>query len=327
MPIDKVDLLATARVVSIPLRNRFRGIDVRETLVFEGPNGWAEWGPLTEYGTEEASTWLRAAIECAFEPRPTPLRTEIGINATLADVAPELVTEALKPFGNFRTVKIKVGAGSIEADLKRIETVVREYDNVKIRLDANTLWSVDQARFMARSLADRGIEIEYFEQPCATIEELIELRVGLIADQIVLKIAADELVRKAADPMAVVRAGAADLLILKVAPMGGIERLLRVAAESKLPVVISSALETSIGISNGLHAAACLPVLEHDCGLGTIGLFEGDIVTEPLLPIDGKLQLTKPTPDEQLLNRYAASEERTAWWLKRLETCANNLGL
>ncbi len=327
MPIDLSDLLASARVVSIPLRERFRGVDHREALLFEGPNGWAEFSPFLEYETTEASIWLQAAIECAFEPLPALVRQSIGINATLPEVQPHQVAEVLSRFGNFRTVKMKVAGGPQEADLARIEAVVRERPEAKIRLDANGNWGVDAAFSMVRALADRGIEIEYFEQPCASVDELVELRVKLAGANLIAKIAADESVRKATDPLAVARAQAADILVLKVAPLGGIKRLLEIAKQAALAVVVSSALETSIGLAHGLRAAASLPELEFDCGLGTAALLTGDVTYEPLLAVDGQLSVTKVTANPKLLEKFAAAAERRDWWLARLQACGQVLGL
>jgi O-succinylbenzoate synthase len=327
VPIDLTDLLERSRVVSIPLRESFRGVDHREALLFEGPSGWAEFSPFLEYGLAEASVWLQSAIECAFERQVETVRQTIGINATLPEVEPAQVAEVLGRFGNFRTVKIKVAGVSQEADIARIEAVLRERPSVSIRLDANGNWSVDEAFSMVRALSDRGIEIQYLEQPCSTIDEMVELRMKLASANLIAKIAADELVRKAADPYEVVRAQAADILILKVAPLGGIKRLLDIAKQAALPVVISSALETSVGLAWGLRAAATLPQLEYDCGLGTAALLNGDVVDQPLIPLDGQLSVSQVKPSEELLTRYEASPERRDWWLKRLEACGRQLGL
>jgi O-succinylbenzoate synthase len=180
---------------------------------------------------------------------------------------------------------------------------------------------------MARSLRDRGIEVEYLEQPCGSVNELVVLRAKLAEAELLLKIAADESIRKADDPMAVVRAGAADILVLKVSPLGGIGPLLEVAQRAKLPVVLSSALETSVGIARGLRAAAALETLEADCGLGTVALLTGDVVSHPLSPVDGWLDVADVTPEPELLDRWAAAPERRDWWLARLRACANQLGL
>jgi O-succinylbenzoate synthase len=296
-------------------------------LLFEGPSGWAEFSPFLEYELVEASVWLQSAIECAFEPELASARQTIGINATLPEVEPNQVAEVLARFGNFRTVKVKVAGVSHAADIARIEAVVRERPEVQIRLDANGNWNVDEAFWMVRALADRGIEIEYYEQPCSSVEELVELRLRLAKANLVAKIAADESVRKANDPLEVARAQAADILVLKVAPLGGIKRLLDIAERAALPVVISSALETSVGIAWGLRAAACLPQLDFDCGLGTAALLQADVTESALVPVDGKLELTSVTPNEALLKKYEASPERRDWWLKRLEACGRQLGL
>ena len=321
------DLLERARVVSIPLRERFRGVDYRESLLFEGPNGWAEFSPLLEYETPEASVWLQAAIESAFETLPAPVRQTVGVNAILPEVMPSEVAEILGRFGNFRTAKIKVAGVTREHDLERIQEVVRLRPDAKIRLDANGGWSVQEAFETARVLFDKGIGVEYFEQPCASIDQLVELRTRLADASLSVKIAADELVRKVTDPIAVVRAQAADILVMKVAPMGGIKRLLQIAEEARLPIVVSSALETSVGVSLGVRAAATLPHLDYDCGLATVALLKGDVVEHSLIPVDGKLQLTEVKPNENLLARYEASPERRKWWLNRLEACARHLGL
>jgi O-succinylbenzoate synthase len=325
VPIELSDLLATARVVSIPLRQKFRGLTEREALLFEGPQGWAEWSPFTEYPIAEAAVWLQAAIEAAFAPPQEFFRTKIGINATLPAVSEAEVPLALAPFGAFGTVKIKVGGTdtSAEADLARIEAVVSHYPEAKIRLDANGCWSVDEALSMVRALRDRSIEIEYFEQPCASVEELVVLRARLAEAELLAKVAVDESIRKAADPLAVIRAGAADILVLKVSPLGGIGPLREIARVAKLPVVLSSALETSVGIARGLQAAAALENLELDCGLGTAALLAGDVTKDSLIPKNGRLEVADVTPEPALLDRWAASSERRDWWFKRLEAAVN----
>ena len=229
MPVELSELLSTARVVSLPLRSRFRGLIERELLLFEGPNGWAEWSPFTEYPDAEAAVWLSAAIEFAFGAKPQELRNRIGVNATLPAVAPAGISKVLSKFGSFRTVKIKVAeAGQSRADDLARALAVRElYPAAKIRLDANGGLSVAEALELIGALRKADLQLEYFEQPVATLAEMLQLGQALkdLGDNTLL--AADELVRKASDPVAVARAGAADILVLKAAPLGGVARAMR----------------------------------------------------------------------------------------------------
>ena len=322
------DLVASARVVSLPMRTRFRGITEREAIIFEGANGFTEWAPFTEYGDEEACVWLAAALEFGWGQQPQLHRDRIGINATLPAVTPEQVEKALAPFGAFRTVKIKVAepGQDLNQDLARVLQVSRRYPQARIRLDANGGYSVDEAIAMAVMMLENETKLDYFEQPCATIGELAELRVKIRRYSDSIKIAADESVRKASDPLAVAQAGAADILVLKAAPLGGISRALAVAAEAGLPTVISSALDTSVGISMGLHLAAALPELEFDCGLGTAAMFIGDVTRDPLIAKDGYLDVRRVEVDSAKLEVFAAEDHRGDWWFERLERCYRLLG-
>ena len=330
--LTKAELVAairhSARVVSIPLRTRFRGVTEREALLFRGPNGWAEWAPFVEYEDEEAAIWLNAAIEFAFGDEPKLVRERIGINATLAAVAPDAVEQTLAPFGAFRTVKIKVAepGQELEQDLARVIRVRELHPSARIRLDANGGYSVDDALALTGMLAANGISLDYFEQPCKTIAELAEFRVRAKRVSPDLRVAADESVRKVSDPLAVAQAGAADILVLKVAPLGGISRALEIAQEAGLPVVVSSALDTSVGISMGLHLAAALPELEFDCGLGTAAMLIGDVTLEPLIAVDGYLDVRRVEVDSTKLEVFAAEDHRGDWWLERLERCYRLLG-
>lgn len=312
------DLTSSARVVTLPLVSRFRGITVREAMLFEGPFGWTEFSPFPEYGDTEASAWLAAAIDFGWRETPVMLRSEIGVNATMPAVAPEDVPGILARFPGCRTVKVKVAEPSqrLADDTARV-AAVREHlgPDGRIRLDANGNWTVDEAERAIHALA--SFDLEYIEQPCASVPELAEIRERIAYMDIA--IAADESVRKAADPLAVARAGAADILVLKAAPLGGIHATLALAAEAGLPVVVSSALETSVGLGMGLHLAASLPDLEFDCGLGTAALLAADVTDVPLSPERGRLEVRRVTPAEHLLATHAASPERTAWWIGRLE--------
>ncbi|MCU1580285.1 MAG: O-succinylbenzoate synthase [Rhodoglobus sp.] len=317
-PID--DLLGSARVVSLPLVTRFRGVEVREALLIEGPGGWTEFSPVTEYDDREASAWLAAAIDFGWSATPAPFRETVRVNATLPAVAPGAVADVLARFPGCRTVKVKVAepGQTLRDDTARVAAVRAHLGaEGRIRVDANGGWNVDEAEHAIHALAE--FDIEYVEQPCSTVEELAELRSRV--KYMGIPIAADESVRKAEDPLAVARAGAADILVIKAQPLGGIAAALRIVADAGLPVVVSSALDTSVGISMGLHLAAAIPTLEFDCGLGTAALLAADVTDEPLIPTDGRLEVRRVVPTEHLLNAHAATAERTAWWLERLRRC------
>lgn len=314
------ELLETARVVDLPLRSRFRGIDSREALLFEGPLGFTEFSPFVEYDDAEASTWLAAAIDYGWNPGPAPLRSEIAVNATLPAVNPDRVDAVLDRFGPCRTVKVKVAdpAQTLADDVARVAAVRdRLGPEGRIRVDANGGWNLDQAEHALHALAP--YDLEYVEQPCATVDELAELRRRVT--YMGVPIAADESVRKAADPLAVARAGAADLLVIKVQPLGGVNAALAIAAEAALPVVVSSALDTAVGIGMGLQLAAALPQLDFDCGLATSALFIDDVVDDAPRPAHGALPVRRYTPSPELLSQNAAAPEREAWWLDRLRRC------
>ena len=321
------DLLASARVVSLPLRTKFRGVVDREVMLFEGPNGWAEWSPFLEYPDEEAAVWLSAAIEFAYGGMPTLHRDRIAVNATLPAVTPDQVERVLARYGTFGTVKIKVAepGQTPGQDVDRIVAVRKLYPDAKIRLDANGGWSPELSFSFIKALAGQGIELEYLEQPCKTIDELARLRQMIADSKFNVLIAADESVRKASDPMAVVEAEAADILVLKAAPLGGVSRAMEIARGAGLPVVVSSALDSSVGISMGAHLAAALPDLRFDCGLATASLLAGDVTREPLLPVDGFIDVRRVEIDQQKLDIFEAEDHRIDWWVDRLDRAFNLL--
>ena len=322
-------LVAASRVVSIPLRTKFRGITERELLVFEGPNGFSEWAAFTEYSDEEAATWLAAAIEWGYGNLPTPKRTSVPVNAILPAVAPQDVAKILTRAGTFTTVKIKTAekGQSISDDLARILEVQSLYPEAKIRLDANGGFSISEAMDLLEKLSFEGITLEYFEQPVATIAELAEMKIEIAKTGQTTLIAADESVRKSSDPLAVELAGAADILVLKSAPLGGIASALEIAASSKLPIVPSSAMQSSIGLGAELHFAACLDDLSFDAGLGTMNLFAGDLVKESLKPVDGVMEVRRPEVATSALDTLKAEDHRYDWWIARLERCGRLIGL
>jgi O-succinylbenzoate synthase len=319
MTIPLSDLLATARVVSLPLSTRFRGIETREALLMRGDAGWTEFSPFLEYGDDEAAAWLAAAIDFGWrEPQLAPdAARNIHVNATLPAVAAGLVAGVLERFPGCRTVKVKVAeAGQELADDVARVAAAREFvgPDGRIRIDANGGWNVDEAEHAIHSLA--AFDLEYVEQPCATVDELAQIRKRV--KYMGIPIAADESVRKAEDPLAVARAGAADILVIKAQPLGGIARARQLIDEAGLPVVVSSAIDTSVGLSMGAYLAASVSGLEYDCGLGTAALLAADVTDQPLMPVDGQIDVRRVEVSERLLDRHAASPERTSWWLQRL---------
>jgi O-succinylbenzoate synthase len=308
------DLLDRLHVVALPMRVRFRGITTREVALIEGPAGWGEFGAFVEYEAAEAAAWLASGIEAAYREPPPVRRDRIPINATVPAVAAAQVPEVLARFPGARTAKVKVAepGQTLADDVDRVNAV-RELVST-VRVDANGGWSVDEAVAAAAALTADG-PLEYLEQPCATVAELAELR-----RRIDVPIAADESIRKADDPLAVVRARAADVAVLKVAPLGGISALLAIASRIDIPVVLSSALDSAVGIAAGLTAAAALPELRHACGLGTGQLFIEDVaVVAP--PIDGSLAVGPVTPDPARLDTLRAPPERRRWWIDRVKAC------
>ncbi|OBF92107.1 O-succinylbenzoate synthase [Mycobacterium sp. 852002-51163_SCH5372311] len=314
---DLLDLLDRLHVVALPMRMQFRGITTREIALIDGPAGWGEFGAFVEYGPAEAAHWLAAGIEAAYQRLPPPLRDQIPINATVPAVAAAQVSEVLARFPGARTAKVKVAEPGqrLADDVERVNAVRESIATV--RVDANGGWSVEEAVEAAAALTADG-PLEYIEQPCATVPELAELRRR--PDMPDVPIAADESIRKADDPLAVVRAGAADIAVLKVAPLGGVSALLDIAAQIDIPVVVSSALDSAVGIAGGLAAAAALPDLRHACGLGTGGLFLDD-VADVAIPVDGNLPVRPVVPDPERLHALAAPEERRQWWIDRVKAC------
>ena len=317
-PVD--ELLAGAHVVSVPLRVAFRGVREREALLLRGPAGWGEFSPFLEYDDAEAARWLACAVEASWTGWPAPRRSSIPVNATVPAVAADAVPAVLQRFPGCTTAKVKVAerGQSLSDDDARVRAVRAALGpSGRIRVDANGGWTVEQAMRALDALAPFGLE--YAEQPCATVEELAALRRGGCP----VPVAADESVRKADDPLRVALAGAADLVVLKAAPLGGVARALEVALACGLPVVVSSALDTSVGINAGLALAAALPELPYACGLATTGLMTSDVAELPV--VDGHLPVGAVVPDEARLRELAAAPERVRWWHERLRRCADLL--
>lgn len=315
---ETAELLDTLHVVALPLVTRFRGIEVREAALFAGPEGWAEFAPFPEYADEEASRWLAAAVEWGWTPAPPLQRDAVPVNATVPAVPAARVPAVLARFPGCRTAKVKVaGPGSTLADdLARVRAVREALGwEGRVRIDANAAWNLDEAERALRALAP--CDLEYVEQPCATLDELVELR-RRIRD-LRIPIAADESIRRAADPLAA--AGAVDVVVLKAAPLGGVRSALAFARTAGRAAVVSSALDTSVGLAMGVHLAAALPHLPFDCGLGTGALLAADVAEDPLLPVDGAVPVRRVAASPHLLQRWAADADRTAWWRERVARC------
>lgn len=311
-----------AHAYAIPMTTRFRRITERDGLLLQGPAGWAEFSPFWDYDDAESAAWLRAAVADATAERPAPRRERIPVNTTIP-VVPPMLAGRLAGVGGARTAKVKVAdpGVSVAEDAARL-AAVREAmgPDARLRIDANAAWTLQEALAALPELDRAAGGLEYAEQPCAELEDLAALR-----RQLDILLAADESVRRAEDPLRVARAGAADLLVMKVQPLGGIQRCLDLAEQAGLPVVVSSALETSIGLGAGLALAAALPELPHACGLGTAALLTGDVVQSPLHPEQGELPVERQSPVPELLERHAADAELTARWQHRLAACTEQL--
>ena len=304
-------LLHTLRVIALPLKTNFRGITVREVALFKGEFGWGEFSPFLEYDDKEASHWLNSAIEAATTPKPTLFRSSISINGTIPALNnPAELEKIVNSFPGVNTFKVKVGNDTAE-DLARLNVIRHLRPDAKIRIDVNGLWSVDQAE----NFLDLAGEIEYVEQPCASIEELRELK-----KRTSVKIVGDEILRKAENPFDINLDGAVDYLMLKVQPLGGIKRSHAIAEHHKLPVVVSSALESAIGINYGLVLAASFKEMNFDCGLGTGSLLAHDVANLPI--VDGKIEITDCEPSFEGLD---VSPERFEWWKNRIMRTAELL--
>lgn len=298
------------KVVSIPVKNNFREIKHREIALFQGPEGWGEFSPFLEYSANESAIWLKAAIEAATKPAPKPIRDRIEVNATLPNVKAEEVSSILKGFQGCKTVKIKIN--DFLNDHLILQEVLRVIPKAKFRLDINGGWQVEEA---ITNLTNYDKEfpgqIDYIEQPCIDLEDIKSLR-----GKVKLKIAVDESIRKFLGSDLSKIKEVADIAIIKWAPSGGISASLEIIEKIKLPVVISSALESSVGISHGVNLASVVPNLYGACGLGTVSLLEEDVTSKPLIAEDGFIKHRKITPD--LIKQFKAEPARQIWWQDRV---------
>jgi O-succinylbenzoate synthase len=304
-------LLETLRVVALPMKTKFRGVTVREVALIQGEYGWGEFSPFLEYDDAESAPWLACAIEAATQPKPQIFRTEVAVNGTIPALNDkEELERVVNSFPGVSTFKVKAGTNAQE-DVARINTIRSLCPHAKIRIDANGLLSVEQAVSLLQLVGD----IEYIEQPCATIQELRELK-----KRIDVKIVGDEVLRKAKDPFAIDLTGVVDYLMLKVQPLGGIKRAHQLAQHHKLPVVVSSALESAVGINYGLILAASFEDMNFDCGLGTGSLLAKNVAQLPI--VDGKIQISDVVPN---LDGLDVSADRFEWWKNRIMRTAERL--
>ena len=319
MSLTLEEALASLRVLALPMRTTFRSLDIRETALFKGENGWGEFAPFVEYSDQESLPWLESAIEAADKALSPALRESIPINATVPASNDESeIEQILSWYPGVDTVKIKVGTG-IQEDLVRIAVVRKHLPKAKIRIDVNGSWSVKEALLNVNAIYEvTGDLLEYVEQPVNSLDELKQLKEGMRVD---VKIAGDEVLRKAKDPFAISLDGAIDILMLKVSPLGGIKRAMDLASHHKLPVVISSALESAVGISYGLALAARVPNLDYACGLGTSALFNQDVSDIPI--VNGAIKAASYPIDLDRVERYELKGERLEWWRNRISRVWN----
>jgi len=305
-----LELFSTMRVVALPTKTNFRGINIREVALFKGEHGWGEFSPFLEYGYEECSPWLMCAIEAATQPRPKLYRTSVKVNGTIPALTdPAEIERIVASFPGVETFKVKVG-DNLSQDIARLAKVRTLAPKAKLRIDVNGNWDVATAITNLRSIFENIGPLEYAEQPCATIEELRELKEKL---QVNIPIAGDEVLRKASDPFAANLQGAIDILALKVQPLGGIARAHQLAAHHKLPVVVSSALESAVGINYGLQLAASFAELNFDCGLGTGSLLSVNVADLPI--VNGEIEIKDFEPDFGALE---VAPDRFEWWKNRV---------
>ncbi len=305
-----LSLFESMRVIALPTKTNFRGVSVREIALFQGTYGWGEFSPFLEYSDEEAAPWLACAIEAATSPRPRIFRNSVKVNGTIPALNDSVDIERIvAAFPGVETFKVKVGDNLAE-DLVRLAKVRSLSPKAKIRIDVNGNWSVADAMTNLQAIYEITGPLEYVEQPCATVDELRELKEKIKID---IKIAGDEVLRKANDPFAVNLTDAIDVLMLKVQPLGGIARAQKLAAHHKLPVVVSSALESAVGIQYGLYLAASFPDMKFDCGLGTGSLLAADVAELPI--VNGEIAINDFEPE---LDGHDVAPDRYEWWKNRV---------
>ena len=310
-------LLDTLRVIALPMKTKFRGISIREVALIKGSHGWGEFSPFLEYDDAESAPWLASAIEAATTPKPQLYRSSVAVNGTIpATNDKKVIDDLITSYSGAKTYKVKVG-DNLSEDIVRLARIRSLGRKVNIRIDVNGLWSVEQALTNLYAFYENVGPFEYVEQPCATLDELRELKSKI---RIPLKIAVDEVIRKSPDPFALDLQGAADIVMLKVQPLGGIKRAHAIAEHHKLPIVVSSALESAVGIKYGLELAASFKEMNFDCGLGTGSLLAADVAHLPI--VDGKIEISDFEPQ---LDGLDVAPDRFEWWKNRIMRTAELL--
>ena len=315
---------------SLNLTTEFRGIGVRTGALISGSTGWGEFAPFPEYDDKIAARWLAGALEAAFGKFPERVRSSVPVNAIIPIMGlaqTKTAVESAVTIQGMTTFKIKVANDSpvsFAADLARIKMVRSTLDELvaggKIRIDVNGSWSVSQAlEYLNQIVAEIG-ELDYVEQPCAGIEELIRLRNKMSAWSQPVRIALDESIRMATQIDISTLREVADVIVVKAIPLGGVQRSLELVNEIGLPTVISGSLDSSVGLSSSIALAAAVPELYGACGLGTGTLFAQDLVTPTTLPVNGQLPVRRSSPDAQLLTSAAArvTQADRLWWQERI---------
>lgn len=299
----------------IPLTTRFRGLTRRDGVLLHGPGGWGEVAPFWDYGSEAAAPWLAAGLaQARGVVAPPRYRDSIPVNVTVPQMSSSQAHK-LVAISGASTAKVKVaGDRDLAGDLARLEAVRDALGpDGKIRVDANGGWDLDTAREVLPQLDTAAGGLEYVEQPCVSVEDLAALR-----RDVEVPIAADESIRLSADPLQVARQEAADVVILKAAPLGGMHRALDLADRLGLPAVVSSALDTSVGLAAGTALAASLPRLRHACGLGTARLLRHDVADPSLTPREGALEVRQAMVSSDHLQAVEARADLAARWQARL---------
>jgi o-succinylbenzoate synthase len=326
------ELQESAHPFTLTLRARFRGVTQRQGLLLSGPVGWGEFAPFDDHDDIAAARWLAAAIEAGWQGWPAPVRTQVPVNlivpATSAALASAMVRENAEATG-CTIVKVKVADAvtSAEADIERVAAVRRALDDVfgsgvgRIRVDANGAWEIDDAVASLAVLDDVAGGLEYAEQPARSLDACAAIR-----ERSAVAIAVDEAVRLAADPLdhdlhERIRA-AADIVVVKAIPLGGVGIALDVVRRLGMTVVVSGSLDSSIGIASGVRLAASVPTLSHACGLGTGLLLATDLVEHTLIPSRGVIDVdaiaTEPATEHLAAADSAMGAQDRQRWMDRL---------
>jgi o-succinylbenzoate synthase len=315
---------------ALDLKGKFRNTQVRTGALISGPSGWGEFAPFPEYNDEVCSRWLAGALESAFGIFPAKLRSSVPVNAIIPIFSVQetiaAVETAVQNHG-MTTFKVKVSGPNqvaLSDDASRVKAVRSTLEQLgvegKIRIDVNGNWNLTQAISELKILDDAAGGIDYVEQPCETISELIELKVEMQNWSHPIQIAVDESLRMSSSIDVAQIRSAADIMVVKAIPLGGVQRSLDLVNEIGLPAVVSGSLDSSVGLSSGIALAASIPQLYGSCGLGTGTLFAQDLVTPTTLPTHGELVVRRASPDAHLLAAAAAkvNESDRLWWRERI---------